>query len=241
MSSNCYLFKQMYDIHGYGNINPIIPNSKELNTENKCNVIVDLNNDVVEIPLYLLYNISFKLNRVLQSNKIIAPLNIMNTVSVKTTNKLFMEIFKEYAGVTKIITSKGEVFYGNRGILFDKDFNVIFLSTFTINKDIMKSKESFFIDGVNFYINPLVFKNKSFVSSTLVKDIIPYISTTSLMFITTPPNISSTTTIKPKVLVTNDFSKYIIKPETPKVYTNMNKEINNMLSNCIEELVIHNA
>ena len=81
------------------------------------------------------------------------------------------------ARVAKIKTSKGEVYYGGKGMLFDKDFNPLILCTYKAHFDDTSgvADRKVMFDEKIIHISPWVFMNqKSIVNKAILSKFIPF-------------------------------------------------------------------
>lgn len=85
-------------------------------------------------------------------------------------------IFKTFATlplrdrILKIVTPKGEVYYGNRGFILDKDYNLLILYVLHAVKN---ADNTWTYKTGRIYVNPRVFTSNGLVEKHIIKTIIP--------------------------------------------------------------------
>lgn len=85
-------------------------------------------------------------------------------------------IFKTFATlplrdrILKIVTPKGEVYYGNRGFILDKDYNLLILYVLHAVKN---ADNTWTYKTGRIYVNPRVFTSNGLVEKNIIKTIIP--------------------------------------------------------------------
>ena len=106
----------------------------------------------------------------------------------------------------KVVTPKNEVYYGSKGILLDKDFNILCLSTYHISEDIVHNRQAIHSLVPTVYLHPLVFTGDGVLNKALVKKALPFLLTESISQYGEP--------IKANVVI-NDSSKFVYKIVKP--------------------------
>lgn len=108
-------------------------------------------------------------------NDIIIPLGVNKRTSiVKSIDKLFYPInysVVKAGGLHSYKTEKSDVYHIERGIIMDKDENLLMFSTIEI--EVKDGKLEY--KKVKSYIHPSVFYSDGLIEKTIVKKIIPYI------------------------------------------------------------------
>lgn len=85
-------------------------------------------------------------------------------------------IFKTFATlpsrnrILKLVTHKGEVYYGNRGFILDKDYNLLILYVLHAVKN---ADNTWTYKTGRIYVNPRVFTSNGLVEKNIIKTIIP--------------------------------------------------------------------
>lgn len=139
----------------------------------------------------------------------------------------------------KIITSKGEVCYGGRGIILDSDYTPLLLCTLMARK--YKVEEDTYMTYYRpvCHINPKVFTDTDkMVNKGIVKKLIPFYTTNDMYF----PIVSGRFTItnpddrKVKVIVDN-FDNFFVEPIKPSPSFCTNDILNECLINNIDDVL----
>jgi hypothetical protein len=167
-------------------------------------------------------------------NSIVYPLyHVTSRNDIKTTKSLLNHILTNQAPdkLIKCTTSTGFVYYGQRGMFLDSDYNILFLCTCTFKE--VQEGECLEVDKVNIYINPKVFSSNDLLSKAIIKALIPFYSEYVVNIHTlykSGQRVRSTLNCKKATLIIEDVtSKYIhstIKPKNDSI----NEELNNLAS-----------
>lgn len=150
--------------------------------------------------------------------------------------------------VTK--TVKGEEYYGNCGLIFDKDMNLLLLNT--IEYEIKENSDNainFYARKVKVYVHPLVFYTDGTVEKCIINKIIPYslqkgisINNSHIGAVRNCVNFDDPVNYRgfhraiPEIIVTDIKDKFFYEPVLPSVSIN-NNDINEMLERNVEEVL----
>lgn len=165
-------------------------------------------------------------------DSIVYPLyHVVSRNNVRTTKSLLSNTLSHQTSdkLIKCTASTGFVYYGQRGMFLDSDYNILFLCTCTFKE--VQEGECLEVDKVNIYINPKVFSSNDLLSKAIIKVLIPFYSECSVSIHTLVKSgrqIGYENCYKKVTLIIEDVtSKYIhstIKPKNDSI----NEELNNL-------------
>lgn len=151
---------------------------------------------------------------------------------------MFTENLSSYR-LIKVITNKGEVYYGCKGIIMDANKRVLFMVTF--NEEPFENRLK--LTGVNLYINPSVFLNDDLISKAIVKKIIPfYIENEYIVY--TPSSVVNgfngsgrdRVPRKIKIILEDPTDKFFRTPSVPTPSSMNPEQINEFLLGYCDEM-----
>lgn len=207
--------------------------------------VTDITGDNIEIPLITRVAVEDvimqNLNWDKDYTKVVVPMYTnAPSQSRRTSDSIIKDFFSRVhfsQRLKKIITNKGEIYYGGRGIIFDSDFNPLFLCTINGKKDLQVSMNKLLYDKITIYIHPKVFiNNEGIIQKAIVKKLIPfYVSNRfnligSRVFISNP-NITA------EVVIADASSKFIETPEKPSPQKCSNEILNQLLIDNIDDVL----
>lgn len=190
-------------------------------------------NSTMEIPTFCANAVERGvLRNATQPLKIVIPLavdNYVRTVSgAETMLKHFSRNPSYNARVNKVTTPKGEVYYGNSGIVLDKEFQPLMLVTVEMSRN----DAGYFRGKTKVYLSPKVFTDdQSMLNKHLAKKGIAYILTHPI--ITFPEEQLNTI---PEVVI-DDMSQFFKKSVKPDVNASSEEEFNKVLKDNIDEVL----
>lgn len=213
---------------------------------------VDISSDKIEVPIFARSVIEDTVTQNLihdhlpdqQIKKVVVPL-YTNCISQKkrTSDSIIKEFFTKTdftKRLQKIITNKGEVYYGGRGIIMDKDFNILILYTLKCKKVNNNGHKEMSYYKPIIHIGPQVFLNQGLVEKAIVNKIIPWYITHGIV----PPTLWSrqkfvgdiTRGTKVQILI-DDMSQYIMTPNKPSPQQCSQEVLNQILIDNIDEII----
>ena len=194
-------------------------------------VCVDVNKDGGEIPTMALSTVTDILSRnglPDEGIKLVIKLNVSYHSKTCTGADTILKAFtRNYGRLLKVITPKGEVYYGGTGIILDSDFNTLLYITRDIK--IGENNRTILSNEIKVHINPTVFIDDSKVlNKAIVKKCIAYYLTHTFGGWGENPVTS-------KILVDcgENFFRRPAKPES----ANINEDVNKLLRDNIKELL----
>ena len=175
--------------------------------------------------------------------KIILPLyeNCMEQ-SRRTFDSIIKQLFTnvDYSKrLQKIVTSKGEVCYGGRGIILDSDYTPLLLCTLMARK--YKEKKDTYMTYYRpvCYINPKVFTDTDkMINKGIVKKLIPFYTTNDMNFPLVSGRFVSTNPDDRKVkVIVDNFDNFFVEPIKPSPSLCTNDVLNECLINNIDDIL----
>lgn len=242
----------VFSLVGNWGIDTCLRNELTLDTNkvyNKSLIIdIDRDKDEVEIPVIAKTFYESIISEEIYEpapkkiEKIILPLyeNCMEQ-NRRTFDSIIKQLFTNVdynKRLQKIITNKGEVCYGGRGIILDSDYTPLLLCTMMARKYEVEE-----VTYMNYYrpvchINPKVFTDTDkMVNKGIVKKLIPFYTTNCMYF----PIASDRFTTNPddrkvKVIVDN-FDNFFVEPIKPSPSFCTNDILNECLINNIDDVL----
>lgn len=217
-----------------GSNSPQLERELSLDSNNvfRRSLIIEVNDDEVEIPVIAREHfeplVSEKVGHPLsvRTKRIILPLyDNAPSQSKRTFDSIIVQIFNNVGfdkRLQKITTSKGEVYYGGKGIIFDESYAPLLLCTLAARKihTIEGSNRMVYYRPVC-HVSPKVFlESNKLINKGIIKKLIPFYTSREVSF----PNYifdANPESKKVKVVVDN-FDKFFIEPikPTPSAITN---------------------
>ncbi len=222
--------------------------SLDSNNVFRRSLIIEVNDDEVEIPVIAREHfeslVSEKINHPLTvgTKRIILPLyDNAPSQERRTFDSIIMQMFNNVGfdmRLQKITTSKGEVYYGGKGIIFDESYAPLLLCTLTARK--VHTEEGG--DSMVYYrpvchVSPKVFlESDKLINKGIIKKLIPFytskeVSLPNRMFGVNPESK------KVKVVVDN-FDKFFIEPIKPTPSATTNDALNECLIDNMDDIMM---
>lgn len=212
-------------------------------------ITVEVNNDEFEIPLIAKGAIEYQLRELHNNNKkIIIPL-YSNTFSADV--RTFDSFIRHSAPLSfsqrlcKLITKKGEVYYGGRGLILDNNFNPLLFCSLKAKRFLAPDDtEAIHYIQVVTRISPSVFQEKSMVNTGIISKIIPLFSNMSFYLDSFPYTFRSSTFRKTDVkdildplIIIGNIDDLVIEPVPPKPTSNINEDLNQFLVDNLDTII----
>lgn len=220
---------------------------EELNLDSnnvfRKNLIVDLEGEELEIPVIARIHCETILTTPeipQQVQKIVLPLyDNLYSITKRTFDSVIRQFF---AGVSfsdrlqKITTAKGEVYYGGKGIILDKDLAPILLCTLKARKDYGE-----YMNTITYYrpvchISPKVFtESTSLMNKGIIKRVIPFYTTENVAL---PDSYMCRSAIRSSTveIIIDDFSRFFVEPVKPTPSTCSNEILNQCLVDNLDDI-----
>lgn len=211
-------------------------------------LIIEVNDDEVEIPVIAREHfeslVSEKINHPLTvgTKRIILPLyDNAPSLERRTFDSAIMQMFNNVGfnrRLQKITTSKGEVYYGGKGIIFDESYAPLLLCTLTARKvHTEEGGNSMVYYRPVCHVSPKVFlESGKLINRGIIKKLIPFytseeVSLPNRMFGVNPESK------KVKVVVDN-FDKFFIEPIKPTPSATTNDTLNECLIDNMDDIMM---
>ena len=228
----------------------VVNGETTLNKHNAFNrlYVIDVSSDEIEVPVFAKSAIESVVRDKLEFpyvshvNKIIIPMYVNTYTQLRRTADCIVREF--FSGVNfdrrlqKIITNKGEVYYGNRGIILDKDFNILLLCTLACRRTEYRGRQVMSYYKPIIHVSPQVFlRSDSLIDKSILKKIIPfYVSqnisvSTNIGFVDDIPEGT-----KPQILI-DDVSKLIETPVKPTPQKYSDDALNQILVDNVNDVL----
>lgn len=222
-------------------------NTQDVNSENFASnfshfLKVDLTEKRIEVPIFmrnLVTNVIVNNKISCKYNQAICPL-FHNRVSTRSTFDSIIKTFFESVSlanrICKNVSSKGDIFYGTRGLILDKDFNILFLCTLTYDYIQGDDRGYLDFDKLNIYINPSVFlDNKETIPKGIINKLIPYYVSRDISVREEYSRQSKV--LKPQILIEDVTNRFIVSPTKPVPGVTSNDSINEFLVDHIDNIL----
>lgn len=207
--------------------------------------VVDISSDIIEIPIFAKAIIENIIRNKLESKNDFDKVIIsMYTNSQEQHRNTAISIVKNsFSGthfndrLTKFKTKKGEVYYGGRGILLDKEFNILLLYTLTCKKEIQSNNTIMVYYKGTIHIGAQTFlRKKDIICNCIINKIIPFYISNSSYAPSITPKFKNTINSKPEIVIdyVNKFMESPIKPSPNKC---TNDTLNELLIDNIDEII----
>lgn len=208
-------------------------------------IIVDLNKDEIELPVIAIRHFEEAAgSSIIPSfsvEKVILPLyNNAYDQSRSTFDAIMAQFFANtsYGGrLLKITTSKGEVYYGGKGIIFDGNYNPLLLCTLKARRVVTENEKYTAYYRPVCYVSPRVFEEpNTVINKGIIKKLIPFYTSHNMDF---PLGRFRDEAEDRKVqVVVDNFDRFFIKPVKPNPSTCSNELLNQCLIDNIEDIIM---
>ena len=221
--------------------------SLDSNNVFRKSLIIEVN-DEIEIPVIarehfenlVLEKINYPL--AVGTKKIILPLyDNAPSQERRTFDSIIMQMFNNVRfdmRLQKITTSKDEVYYGGKGIIFDESYAPLLLCTLTARKvHTEESGNSMVYYRPVCHVSPKVFlESDKLINKGIIKKLIPFYTSEEVSF----PNCMfgvNPESKKVKVVVDN-FDKFFIEPIKPTPSATTNDALNECLIDNMDDIMM---
>ena len=220
--------------------------SLDSNNVFRISLIIEVN-DEIEIPVIAREHFE---NLVLEkinypatgTKRIILPLyDNASSQERRTFDSIIMQMFNNVGfnmRLQKITTSKDEVYYGGKGIIFDESYAPLLLCTLTARKVYTEeSGNSMVYHRPVCHVSPKVFlESDKLINKGIIKKLIPFYTSEEVSF----PNCmfgANPESKKVKVVVDN-FDKFFIEPIKPTPSAITNDALNECLIDNMDDIMM---
>lgn len=222
--------------------------SLDSNNVFRRSLIIEVNDDEVEIPVIAREHFeSLVLEKIyyplaVGTKRIILPLyDNAPSQERRTFDSIIMQMFNNVGfdmRLQKIITNKGEVYYGGKGIIFDGSYAPLLLCTLTARKvHTEEGGNSMVYYRPVCHVSPKVFlESDKLINKGIIKKLIPFYTSKEVSF----PNYKfgvNPESKKVKVVVDN-FDKFFIEPIKPTPSATTNDALNECLIDNMDDIMM---
>lgn len=211
--------------------------------------VIDISSDEIEVPVFarsaveLMVRSKMCLPYMAHVSKVVIPMYV-NTYnqSRRTADSIVSNFFSRVnfnQRLQKVTTNKGEVYYGGRGIILDKDFNILLLCTIVCRRMMRDGGQVMSYYKPVIHVNPQVFlREGSLVDKSILKKVIPFYVSHNIDTVGTHAYFRSDIPegTKPQVLI-DDVSKFIENPIKPTPQKCSDDVLNQLLADNIDDVL----
>ena len=224
--------------------------SLDSNNVFRRSLIIEVNDDEVEIPVVAreyfeeLVSDNMAYPAIMGIKRIILPL-YDNTPSQErsTFNSIITQLFTNVGygqRLQKITTSKGEVCYGGKGIIFDESYTPLLLCTLTARSVHTEDNGNTMV----YYrpvchVSPKVFlESNKLINKGIIKKLIPYYTNRDINPPRSSCNFSSNLEDRKVKVIVDDFNKFFIEPIKPTPSACSNDALNECLIDNMDDIMM---
>ena len=213
--------------------------------------VIDVSSDEIEVPVFAKSAVEsvvrdrLEFPYVSHVNKIIIPMYVNTyTQSRRTADSIVGEFFSKVnfnQRLQKVITNKGEVYYGSKGIILDKDFNILLLCTLACRRMEYRGRQVMSYYKPIIHVGPQVFlRDEGLIDKSILKKIIPFYLSQNICQTRTNPDFVSDIPegTKPQILI-DDVSKLIERPVKPTPQKYSDDVLNQILADNADDVLNH--
>ena len=211
--------------------------------------VIDMSSDEIEIPVFARFVVEsvvtdkLKYPFMTHPSKIVIPMYV-NTYnqSRRTSDSIVNDFFSRVSfnhRLQKVTTNKGEVYYGGKGIILDKDFNILLLCTMICKRMEHGGRQVMSYYKPIVHVSPQIFlRDEGLLGKSILKKIIPFYVSHSIDGIHTHAYFGNDVPIgtKPQILI-DDVSKFIENPVKPTPQKCSDDVLNQILIDNIDDVL----
>ena len=211
--------------------------------------VIDVSLDEIEVPVFARYSVEsvirnkFEFPSIKYVDKIVIPMYVNTPNQSRRTadsivNNFFLNTNFNHR-LQKVTTNKGEVYYGGKGIILDKDFNILLLCTIVCKKIEYRGGQVMSYYKPMIHVSPQVFlKGESLICKSILKKIIPFYVSHDIDSVTTHAYFRSDIPegTKPQILI-DDVNKFIENPTKPTPQKCSDEVLNQLLMDNVDDVL----
>ena len=211
--------------------------------------VIDVSSEEIEVPVFARYSVEsvirnkFEFPFIKHVDKIVIPMyvNIPNKFR-RTADSIVSDFFLNTnfnQRLQKVTTNKGEVYYGGKGIILDKDFNILLLCTLACRRMEYGDRQVMSYYKPIVHVSPQLFLgDKGLLGKSILKKIIPFYVSQDIDGIYTHAYFMDNIPIgtKPQILI-DDVSKFIENPIKPTPQKCSDDVLNQILIDNIDDVL----
>ena len=213
-------------------------------------LVIEVNNNEVEIPVIArehfekLVSDNMAYPAIMGIKRIILPLyDNAPSQERRTFDSIIAQLFTNVGygkRLQKITTNKGEVYYGGKGIIFDKSYTPLLLCTLT-------ARSVFTEDNGNTmvyyrpvcHVSPKVFlESNKLINKGIIKKLIPYYTSRNINFPRNNYSFSSNPEDRKVKVIVDSLDKFFVEPIKPTPSAYANDALNECLIDNIDDIMM---
>ena len=224
--------------------------SLDSNNVFRRSLIIEVNNDEVEIPVIArrhfekLVSDNITYSAIMGIKRIILPLyDNAPSLEKRTFDSIITQLFTNVGyskRLQKITTSKGEVYYGGKGIIFDESYTPLLLCTLTArNVHTEDNGNTMVYYRPVCHVSPKVFlESDKLINKGIIKKLIPYYTSRNVSFPRNSYRFSSNPEDRKVKVIVDNFNKFFVEPIKPTPSTYSNDALNECLIDNIDDIMM---
>ena len=224
--------------------------SLDSNNVFRKSLVIEVNNDEVEIPVIArehfekLVSDNMAYPTIMRIKRIILPLyNNALDQERRTFDSIIKQLFTNvgyHERLQKITTSKGEVCYGGKGIIFDESYTPLLLCTLTAKSvHTEDNRNTMVYYRPVCHISPKVFlESDKLINKGIIKKLIPCYTNRDVDFPRGGYSFSSNPEDKRVKVIVDNFNKFFVEPIKPTPSAIAEDALNECLIDNIEDLMM---
>ena len=224
--------------------------SLDSNNVFRKSLIIEVNNDEIEIPVIArkhfekLVSDNMTYSAIMGIKRIILPLyDNAPSLEKRTFDSIIIQLFTNVGydkRLQKIITSKGEVYYGGKGIIFDESYTPLLLCTLTARSVHTENNGNTMVYYRPVcYVSPKVFlESDKLINKGIIKKLIPYYTSRNVYFPRNNYRFSSNPEDRKVKVIVDNFNKFFVEPIKPTPSAYSNDALNECLIDNIDDIMM---
>lgn len=209
-------------------------------------LIVDIMGDDIEVPTIARRHYESIISDNLYTNnlhnveKVVLPLYVNSQPkNLRTFNSIMRSFFCSTTfaeRLLKVVTSRGEVYYGGCGLILDEYFSPLLMCGLKAKKAMISNTPSMRYYRAVCHISPKVFSEPNkLINKGIIKKLIPLYTSVDVDF--PHYHIASNFDNRKVEIIVDDFSRFFITPIAPTSSMDINDALNECLVNNIEDIL----
>ena len=211
--------------------------------------VIDVSSDEIEVPVFARSVVESVVRGKLEFpyishvSKIVIPMYVNTYNMAARTADSIVNIFFSRTNfnqrLQKVTTNKGEVYYGGKGIILDKDFNILFLCTIVCKRMGHRGRQVMSYYKPVIHVSPQVFlRGDGLIDKSILKKIIPFYVSHNIDSVNTHAYFRSDIPegTKPQILI-DDVSKFIENPVKPTPQRCSDDVLNQILADNADDVL----
>lgn len=211
--------------------------------------VIDVSSNEIEVPVFArsavesVVRSNLEFPSISHIGKVVIPMYVNTYNMAARTADSIMNIFFSRTNfnqrLQKITTNKGEVYYGGKGIILDKDFNILFLCTIVCRRMEHRGRQVMSYYKPVIHVSPQVFlRGDGLIDKSILKKVIPFYVSHNIDSVNTHAYFRSDIPegTKPQILI-DDVSKFIENPAKPTPQKCSDDVLNQILADNADDVL----